>query len=93
MVRYAAESGSELSCRDATGTNTMTETVSIDRPLAARVTISRPRSRKPAIVSSSALAQHLDSSRIHIGKLEAEGVIQRPSGKVTACRTRGPAPR
>ena len=30
-----------------------------------------------ATVSASALAQHLDCSRTYIGKLEAEGVIQR----------------
>ena len=33
--------------------------------------------RKPATVSASALALHLDCSRTYIGKLEAEGVIQR----------------
>ena len=31
----------------------------------------------PVAVSASALAQHLDCSRTYIGKLEAEGVIQR----------------
>src|SRR3954469_15597474 len=31
----------------------------------------------PATVSASALALHLDCSRTYIGKLEAEGVIQR----------------
>jgi hypothetical protein len=72
MVRYAAESGSELSCGDATGMTLMTETVA---PVAKPV--SRSRSRKPASVSASALAQHLDCSRTYIGKLEAEGVIQR----------------
>ena len=45
----------------------MAETVSIDRPPVA----------KPATVSASALALHLDCSRTYIGKLEAEGVIQR----------------
>ena len=54
----------------------MTETVAIDRPPVAKP-VSRPRSRKPATVSASALAQHLDCSRTYIGKLEAEGVIQR----------------
>ena len=53
----------------------MTETVIIDRPPVAKP-LSRPRSRKPA-VSASALALHLDCSRTYIGKLEAEGVIQR----------------
>ena len=62
--------------RDATGTNTMAETVAIDRPPVAKP-VSRPRSRKPATVSASALALHLDCSRTYIGKLEAEGVIQR----------------
>jgi hypothetical protein len=38
------------------------------------------RSRKPATVSASALAQHLDCSRTYIGKLEAEGVIQWQGG-------------
>ena len=32
---------------------------------------------KPATVSASALALHLDCSRTYIGKLEADGVIQR----------------
>ena len=39
--------------------------------------VSRRRSAKPATVSASALALHLDCSRTYIGKLEAEGVIQR----------------
>jgi len=55
----------------------MTATVPIDRPPAARAAVSRSRSRKPANVSASALAQHLDCSRTYIGRLEAEGVIQR----------------
>jgi hypothetical protein len=71
MVRYAAESGSELSYRDAAGMTLMTETV---EPVAKRVP--RPRSRRAATVSASALALHLDCSRTYIGKLEAEGVIQ-----------------
>ena len=54
----------------------MTETVTTDRPSVAKP-VSRPRSRKPATVSASALALHLDCSRTYIGKLEAEGVIQR----------------
>ena len=54
----------------------MTETVTIDRPPVAKP-VSRPRSTKPATVSASALALHLDCSRTYIGKLEAEGVIQR----------------
>ena len=54
----------------------MTETVGIDRSSVAKP-VSRPRSRKPATVSASALALHLDCSRTYIGKLEAEGVIQR----------------
>ena len=52
----------------------MTETVAIARP---PVATSRRRSRKLATVSASALAVHLDRSRTYIGKLEAEGVIQR----------------
>ena len=54
----------------------MTETVTIDRPSVAKP-VSRPRSAKPATVSASALALHLDCSRTYIGKLEAEGVILR----------------
>ena len=77
MLPSAAESGIELSCRDTIRTNTMTETVPIDRPPTARATVSRRRSAKPATVSASALAQHLDCSRTYVGKLEAEGVIQR----------------
>ncbi len=53
----------------------MTETVAIDRPAVAKP-VSRPRSRKPATVSASALALHLDCSRADIGKLEAEGLHQ-----------------
>ena len=54
----------------------MTATATIDRPSAAKP-VSRPRSRKPATVSASALALHLDCSRAYLRKLEAEGVIQR----------------
>ena len=54
----------------------MTETVVIDRPSVAKP-VSRRRFAKPATVSASALARHLDCSRTYIGKLEAEGVIQR----------------
>ena len=54
----------------------MAETVSIHRPTVAKP-VSRPRSRKPATVSASALALHVDCSRTYIDKLEAEGVIQR----------------
>jgi len=50
----------------------MTETVAPACP--------RPRSRKPATVSDSALARHLDCTRTYIGKLEAEGVIQPQGG-------------
>jgi rhamnose utilization protein RhaD (predicted bifunctional aldolase and dehydrogenase) len=39
--------------------------------------VSRRRSAKRATVSASVLALHLDCSRTYIGKLEAEGVIQR----------------
>jgi hypothetical protein len=69
MVRYAAaESGSELSCGNTAGTNSMSETVTADHP---------PVAKGAATVSASALALHLDCSRAYIGKLEAEGVIQR----------------
>ena len=74
MVRYAAESGSELFCRDAIGITLTTETVA-SPPFAKPV--SRPRSAKPATIGASALALHLDCSRTYVGKLEAEGVIQR----------------
>ena len=46
----------------------MPETGSVDRP---------PVPNGAATVSASALALHLDCSRTYIGKLEAEGVIQR----------------
>ena len=54
----------------------MAETVSVASPLVAKP-VPRRRSRKLATVSASALALHLDCTRTHIGKLEAEGVIQR----------------
>jgi phage terminase Nu1 subunit (DNA packaging protein) len=54
----------------------MAETVNSDGPSVAKP-VSQPRSRKPATVSASALAQHLNCSRTYIAKLEAEGVIQR----------------
>jgi hypothetical protein len=54
----------------------MAQTVTIDRPPVAKP-VSRPRSSKPATVSASVLALHLDSSRTYTGKLEAEGVIRR----------------
>ena len=46
----------------------MPETVTVDGP---------PVANEAATVSASALALHLDCSRAYIGKLEAEGVIQR----------------
>ena len=46
----------------------MSETVTVDGP---------PVAKGAATVSASALALHLDCSRTYIGKLEAEGVIQR----------------
>ena len=55
----------------------MAETVGTDR---VAKPVSRPRSRKPATASASALALHLDCSRTYIGKLEAEGVIERQGG-------------
>ena len=54
----------------------MPEAGSIDHPSVAKP-VSRRRSTKPATVSASALALHLDCSRTYVGKLEAEGVIQR----------------
>ena len=54
----------------------MTETATIDRRSVAKP-VSRPRSAKPATVSASALALHLDCSRTYIGELEAEGAIRR----------------
>jgi hypothetical protein len=54
----------------------MTETVGTDR-LSVAEPVSRPRSRRPSNVNASALGRHLDCSRTYIGKLEAEGVIQR----------------
>src|SRR3954451_23878546 len=69
-----------------TGTNTMTTTVPNDRPSV----VSRPRSSKPPTVSASALALHIDCSRTYIGKLEAEGVIEKKSDgryDLDACRT------
>jgi hypothetical protein len=57
-VGYAAESGSELSFGNASGTSTMPETVNVDGPQVAKRT---------ATVSASALAQHLDCSRTYIG--------------------------
>jgi hypothetical protein len=56
--------------------NTMAETVTIDRSSVVKP-VSRRRSGRTATVSASALARHLDCSRTYIGKLEAEGVIQR----------------
>jgi hypothetical protein len=46
----------------------MAETASIDSP---------PVTEGSVTVSASALAAHLDCSRTHIGKLEADGVVQR----------------
>jgi len=44
----------------------MTDTVANDRPAIAKL-VSRPRSRKPATVSASALTLHLDCSRTYVG--------------------------
>ena len=66
----------------------MTETVSSDGSPVARAAVPGRQSRKPAPVSASALAQHLDCSRTYIGKLEAEGVIQRQGDgfQIDQCR-------
>ena len=48
--------------------------------MAESVAIDRAPATKPATVSASALALHLDCSRTYIGTLEAEGVIQRQGG-------------
>jgi hypothetical protein len=63
----------------------MTEAAPIDRPSVAKP---GPRSRKPATVSASALAVHLDCSRTYVGKLEADGVIQRQGGGFALDRSR-----
>jgi hypothetical protein len=65
MVRYAAESGIELSYRDATGMTLMTETVAISHPPVPKP-VPRRRSVKPATVGASALAPHLDCSRTYM---------------------------
>jgi hypothetical protein len=65
----------------------MTATVTIDRPSVAKP-VSRPRSRKPVIVSASALVLHLDCSRTYVGKLGAEGVIQRQGDGFSLDRSR-----
>lgn len=49
----------------------MVETSIVSSPVARR------RSRKRSTVSASSLALHLDCSRAYVGKLEADGVIQR----------------
>jgi hypothetical protein len=54
----------------------MAETITTDRPSVAN-SVTRRRSAKPATVSASALALHLDCSRTYLAKLEAEGVLQR----------------
>ena len=61
-----------VSSCEAIGMTLMSESVPIDRLPGARATVSRPQSVKPATVSTSALAAHLDCSRTHIGKLEAK---------------------
>jgi hypothetical protein len=58
----------------------MTATIATVRSSAAKP-VSRPRSRKSVTVGAPALAQHLKSSRAHIGKLEAEGAIQRQGSR------------
>jgi len=65
----------------------MAETVTTARPSVAKP-VSRLRSRTAETGSASALARHLDCSRTYIGKLEAEGEIQR---KVTASHSIGAA--
>jgi hypothetical protein len=79
--RLHADAAIGVSYRDATGMTLTAETVTIARPHVVRAAVSRRRSAKPATVSTSALAQHLDCSRTYIVKLEAEGVLHRaPDG-------------
>jgi hypothetical protein len=63
----------------------MAESVAIGRPSVAKP-VCRPRA---ATVSASALAEHLDCSRTYIGKLEAEGVIQRQGDRFPLDASRG----
>ena len=55
----------------------MTATPTIEHPSVAKPKHAKVEPRRKATVSASALAVHLDCSRTYIGKLEAEGVIQR----------------
>ena len=74
----------------------MTESITIGRRTVAKLSPNR-RSAKPATVSAAVLALHLDCGRTYIGKLEAEGVIQRQgdgfqarqSGVLPTCDTCG----
>jgi hypothetical protein len=60
----------------------MPETVATDGP---------PAANRAATASASALALHLDCTRACIGKLEAEGVIQR-QGETASRSTRAALP-
>ena len=64
----------------------MAETVTNPRPPPA---VARSRSARPATVSATALALHLDCGRTYIHKLEAEGVIQRQGDGFPLDRPRG----
>jgi len=66
----------------------MTEAIAVGRALNVDEAVARPLAATPQSVGASALAQHLDCSRTYIGKLEAEGVIQRQGYRfpVDQCR-------
>ena len=75
--RPPADAAMGVSYRDATGAEHDDRDRHHCSPARRQAAVSRRRSAKPATVSASALALHLDCSRTYIGKLEAEGVIQR----------------
>ena len=61
----------------------MPEAVSVDRSAVTKAATT---------VSASALAVHLDCTRTYIGKLEAEGVIQRQGDRFPLDQSRVPLP-
>jgi hypothetical protein len=99
MVRYAAESGSGLSYRDATGTNTMTATVSASaltqhldcsrtyiRKLEAESVIKRRGDGFPLDQSRVAYLRYLRRERRQSPRSEADADFQRAKSELIRLR-------
>jgi hypothetical protein len=74
-IAFHADAATGVSYRDATGANTNCERHQRS-PARRQACLATAIQKAPDRQRASALALHIDCSRVYIGKLEAEGVIQ-----------------